>query len=57
MGRLALPQGIVAAVAPPIMASVLHRFGTDGALWLCFGFATISLAAMILLAQRSRAVR
>jgi hypothetical protein len=57
MGRLALPQGIVAAVAPPIMASVLHRFGTDGALWLCFGFATISLIAMVLLAQRSRAVR
>jgi MFS family permease len=57
MGRLALPQGIVAAVAPPIMASVLHRFGTAGALWLCFGFAIISLAAMILLAQRGRAVR
>jgi hypothetical protein len=57
MGRLALPQGIVAAVAPPIMASVLHRFGTAGALWLCFGFATISLVAMILLAQRGRAVR
>lgn len=57
MGRLALPQGVVAAVAPPIMASVLHRFGTTGALWLCFGFATISLVAMILLAQRGRAVR
>jgi predicted MFS family arabinose efflux permease len=57
IGRLALPQGIVAAVAPPIMASVLSRFGTSGALWLCFGFATISLIAMILLAQRSRAVR
>src|SRR5438874_680844 len=28
MGRLALPQGIVAAVAPPIMATVLSRFGT-----------------------------
>ena len=57
MGRLALPQGVVAAVAPPIMASVLNRFGTPGALWLCFGFAMISLATMILLAQRSRAVR
>jgi predicted MFS family arabinose efflux permease len=57
MGRLALPQGVVAAVAPPIMAAVLHRFGTAGALWLCFGFATISLVAMILLAQRGRAVR
>jgi predicted MFS family arabinose efflux permease len=57
MGRLALPQGIVAAVAPPIMAAVLSRAGTSGALWLCFGFAMISLLAMILLAQRSRAVR
>lgn len=57
MGRLALPQGIVAAISPPIMASVLHRFGTAGALWLCFGFATISLVAMVLLAQRSRSVR
>jgi MFS family permease len=57
MGRLALPQGIVAAVAPPIMASVMHRFGTDGALWLSFAFGTVSLAAMVLLASRSRTVR
>lgn len=57
MGRLALPQGIVSALAPPIMAAVLSRFGTPGALWLCFGFAMISLAAMIMLAQRSRAIR
>ena len=57
MGRLALPQGIVAAVSPPIMAAVLSRFGTAGALWLSFGFATVSLLAMVLLARRSRAVR
>jgi predicted MFS family arabinose efflux permease len=57
MGRLALPQGIVAAVAPPIMAAVLSRFGTAGALWVCFAFATVSLVAMILLARRSRAIR
>jgi MFS family permease len=57
MGRLALPQGIVAAVAPPVMASVLHRFGTSGALWLSFAFATVSLAAMVVLANRSRTVR
>jgi MFS family permease len=57
MGRLALPQGIVAAVAPPIMAAVMSRFGTAGVLWLSFAFATISLVAMVLLAQRSRAVR
>jgi MFS family permease len=57
MGRLALPQGIVAAVAPPIMAAVMSGFGTVGALWLSLAFATVSLAAMILLARRSRAVR
>ncbi|MBN9089989.1 MAG: MFS transporter [Reyranella sp.] len=57
MGRLALPQGIVAAVSPPVMAAVLSRFGTAGALWLSFAFATVSLAAMVLLARRSRAVR
>jgi MFS family permease len=54
MGRLALPQGIVAAVSPPIMAAVISRFGPAGALWLSFAFATISLVAMILLARRSR---
>ena len=57
MGRLALPQGIVSAVSPPIMAAVMSRFGTDGALWLSFGFATISLVAMVLLARRSLAIR
>lgn len=57
MGRLALPQGIVAAVSPPIMAAVLSRFGTAGALWLSFAFAMVSLTAMVLLARRSRAVR
>jgi len=57
MGRLALPQGIVAALSPPIMAAVLSRFGTAGALWLSFGFAMISLLAMALLARRSPTVR
>lgn len=57
MGRLALPQGIVAAVAPPIMAAVMSRFGTAGVLWLSFAFATVSLVAMVLLARRSHAVR
>lgn len=57
MGRLALPQGIVAAVSPPILAAVMSRFGTAAALWLCFAFAIVALAAMILLARRSRSVR
>jgi MFS family permease len=57
MGRLALPQGIVAASAPPLMAAILARFGTSGALWLSFAAACVSLTAMVLLARMSRAIR
>ncbi|HKV17338.1 MAG TPA: MFS transporter [Reyranella sp.] len=57
MGRLALPQGILSASAPTVLAAVLDRFGASGALWLAFAFATISLIAMILLAMHSRAIR
>jgi len=57
MGRLALPQGIVSAVSPPVMAAVLSKFGTPAALWLTFSVAMVSLVAMILLARLSRAVR
>ena len=57
MGRLALPQGIVSAVSPPIMAALLAKFGTPTALWLTFCIAVVSLVAMILLARRSKAVR
>jgi predicted MFS family arabinose efflux permease len=52
-GRLALPQGIVSAAAPPVMAAVLSQFGTSAALSLALVMATISLAAMILLARRA----
>jgi hypothetical protein len=57
MGRLALPQGIVAAVSPPIMAAVLSQFGSAVALWLTFAIAMISLIAMIALARLGRAIR
>jgi MFS family permease len=57
MGRLALPQGILSAAAPTVLAAVLDRFGASGALWLTFIFGAISLVAMILLARRSRAIR
>lgn len=56
LGRLALPQGIVAAAAPPILAAVLARFGATGALWLLFAAAMVSLIAMVLLARLGRAV-
>ena len=53
-GRLALPQGIVSAAAPPIMAAAIGQFGTIAALLLCLAFSLISLGAMILLARRAR---
>ena len=57
MGRLALPQGIVAAAAPVVMATVLSRWGSMGALWLTFAFGAISLAGMVGLAQLGKAIR
>ncbi|MBV8407734.1 MAG: MFS transporter [Alphaproteobacteria bacterium] len=57
MGRLALPQGIVSAVAPPAIAAVLSSYGTTAALWLSFAAATLSLISMVLLARLARAVR
>lgn len=57
MGRLALPQGIVSAVAPPLIAAVLGLYGTMGALWLLLAVATVSLLAMVLLARLARTVQ
>jgi len=57
MGRLALPQGIIAATAPPVLAAVLTNYGTMGALWLTFAASVLSLAAMILLARLARTIR
>jgi MFS family permease len=57
MGRLALPQGIVSASAPPVIAAVLSSYGTAGALWLIFAAALLSLVSMILLARLARNVR
>lgn len=57
MGRLALPQGIVSAIAPPAIAAVLSLYGTMAAMGLLLATATISLIAMVLLARLARAVR
>jgi hypothetical protein len=57
MGRLALPQGIVSASAPPVIAAVLSSWGTTGALGLIFAAALLSLVSMILLAGLARNVR
>ncbi len=57
MGRLALPQGIVAAAAPVVMASVLSNWGSMAALWITFIFGSISLMGMIALARLGKAIR
>lgn len=57
MGRLALPQGIVSAIAPPMIAAVLSFHGATGALWLLLAAATVSLLAMVMLARLARMVR
>jgi MFS family permease len=57
MGRLALPQGIVSAAAPPVLAAVLSNYGATGALWLAFAAAMLSLVTMILLARLARTIR
>jgi hypothetical protein len=57
MGRLALPQGIVSATAPPVLAAVLSYYGVTGALWIAFAAAMVSLVAMILLARLARTIR
>jgi predicted MFS family arabinose efflux permease len=57
MGRLALPQGIVSAAAPPVLAAVMANFGTEGVLAVCFVIATVALAATIALDRTSPAIR
>ncbi|CAN5910096.1 MFS transporter [soil metagenome] len=57
MGRLSLPQGIISASAPPILAAVLSNYGATGTLWLTFAIAAFSLATMILLARLARTIR
>jgi predicted MFS family arabinose efflux permease len=51
MGRLALPQGIVSAAAPPILAFVMTESGAEGVLALCCLIATVALGATIALAR------
>jgi predicted MFS family arabinose efflux permease len=57
MGRLALPQGIVSAAAPPVLATVMANFGAEGVLATCFVVAAVALAATIALARTSPAIR
>ncbi len=57
MGRLALPQGIVSAAAPVVLATVLDHFGAAGVLWLNLVFGTISLVTMVMVARMAHFIR
>jgi ATP/ADP translocase len=54
MGRLALPQGIVSAVAPMVLAGIMTRYGAMGAFWAVFISAFGAMIAMLLLARLGR---
>jgi MFS family permease len=51
IGRLALPQGIVSAAAPPVLAFVMAETGAEGVLGLCFIVAAVAFAATVALAR------
>ena len=57
MGRLALPQGIVSAVAPMVLAGIMTRFGAMGAFSAVFIAALGAMVAMLLLARLGRGIR
>jgi predicted MFS family arabinose efflux permease len=57
MGRLALPQGIVSAAAPVVLATVLDHFGAAGVLWLNLVLGTISLVTMVMVARLAHFIR
>ncbi len=57
MGRLALPQGIVSAAAPPVLAAVMANFGAEGVLALCCVIAAVALAATVVLTRTSPTIR
>jgi MFS family permease len=57
MGRLALPQGIVSAAAPPLLAAMLSNLGTTAALWLIFAAGMVSLITMVMLARLAGTIR
>ena len=57
LGRLALPQGIVSAAAPPVLAAVMANYGAEGVLAVTFVIATIALVATVMLIRTSGTVR
>lgn len=57
LGRLALPQGIVSAAAPPVLAAVMANHGAEGVLGITFVVATVALVATVMLVRVSGTVR
>lgn len=57
LGRLALPQGIVSASAPPVLAAVMASYGAEGVLALTFLVAMIALITTIMLVRVSGPIR
>lgn len=57
LGRLALPQGIVSAAAPPVLAAVMANYGAEGVLGLTFIVATVALIATVMLVRVSGTIR
>jgi predicted MFS family arabinose efflux permease len=57
LGRLALPQGIVSAAAPPVLAAVMANHGAEGVLAVTFVVAMVALGATIMLVRESGTVR
>ena len=57
LGRLALPQGIVSAAAPPVLATVMANYGAEGVLGVTFVVAMVALIATVMLVRVSGTVR
>lgn len=57
LGRLALPQGIVSAAAPPVLAAVMTSYGAQGVLVVTFVVAMVALVATVMLVRVSGTVR
>jgi predicted MFS family arabinose efflux permease len=57
LGRLALPQGIVSAAAPPVLAAVMANYGAEGVLAVTFVVAMVALVATVMLVRVSGTVR
>lgn len=57
LGRLALPQGIVSAAAPPVLAAVMAHHGAEGVLGVTFLVGMVALVATVMLVRVSGTVR